>query len=128
MTQQKTEGVRVWVETFYQPDHSNPIYSEYLFAYRITIENKLDVPVKLLRRKWHIHEGTGLKRIVEGEGVVGQQPTIIPGGSYQYSSAANIKTDMGKMFGYYEMQDLYNHKKIIVQIPAFNLIAPFKMN
>jgi ApaG protein len=126
--QQVTEGVSITVETFYQPDQSNPISSEYLFAYRITIENLSTMPVKLLRRHWHIVDSNGTYREVEGEGVVGQQPVIEPGGSYQYVSACNLRTDMGKMYGSYQMENLYNKKLIAVQIPEFQMIAPFKMN
>ncbi len=126
--QQVTEGVSITVETFYQPEQSNPISSEYLFAYRITIENLSTMPVKLLRRHWHISDSNGTYREVEGEGVVGQQPVIEPGGSYQYVSACNLRTDMGKMHGSYQMENLYNKKLLTIQIPEFQMIAPFKMN
>ncbi len=128
MIQQVTEGVSVTVETFYQPAQSNPIASEYLFAYRITIENLSTMPVKLLRRQWHIMDSNGTYREVEGEGVVGQQPVIEPGGSHQYISACNLRSDMGKMSGSYQMENLYNKRLFKVHIPEFQMIAPFKMN
>jgi len=128
MVQKVTEGVSITVETFYQPAQSNPLSSEYLFAYRITIENLGDVPVKLLRRHWQIVDSNGSYREVEGEGVVGQQPIIEPGNNYQYVSAANLRSDMGKMNGTYQMENMYNKKMITVTIPEFQLIAPFKMN
>lgn len=128
MVQQVTEGVSVTVETFYQSAQSNPINSEYLFAYRITIENLSTMPVKLLRRHWHIVDSNGTNREVEGEGVVGQQPIIEPGNSHQYISACSLRTDMGKMYGSYQMENLYNKKLLVVQIPEFQMIAPFKMN
>lgn len=128
MVQQVTEGVSITVETFYQPAQSNPLSSEYLFAYRITIENLSTMPVKLLRRHWHIIDSNGSYREVEGEGVVGQQPIIEPGGNYQYVSAANLRSDMGKMYGSYQMENMYNKKLITVSIPEFQLVAPFKMN
>ena len=103
MIQQVTEGVSITVETFYQPAQSNPVGSEYLFAYRITIENLSSMPVKLLRRHWHIMDSNGSVREVEGEGVVGQQPIIEPGQSYQYVSAANLRSEIGKMYGTYQM-------------------------
>jgi ApaG protein len=65
---------------------------------------------------------------VEGEGVVGQQPVIEPGGSYQYVSACNLHSDMGKMWGSYQMENSYNKRLFDVQIPEFQMIAPFKMN
>ena len=128
MVSQITDGVSVSVETFYQSDHSNPINSEYLFAYRIVIENQSQFPIKLLRRKWIISESNGLKRIVEGDGVVGEQPIIEPNMNFQYVSAANLKSDIGKMHGHYEMQNLHNKTALIIQIPEFKLIAPFKLN
>lgn len=128
MVQQVTEGVSITVETFYQAAQSNPLNSEYLFAYRITIENLSSMPVKLLSRHWYIFDSSGSHREVEGEGVVGQQPIIEPSGSYQYVSACNLRTDMGKMYGTYTMENLYNKKLFKVHIPEFQLIAPFKDN
>lgn len=128
MVQQITEGVSITVEIFYQPAQSNPLSAEYLFAYRITIENMQEVAVKLLRRHWHIMDSNGTYREVEGEGVVGQQPIIEPGGSYQYISACNLRSDMGKMHGTYQMENLYNKRLFQVNIPEFQMIAPFKMN
>ena len=128
MVQQVTEGVSVTVETFYQPNQSNPVNSEFLFAYRITIENLSTMPVQLISRHWHIVDSNGIEREVEGEGVVGQQPIIQPGENYQYVSAANLRSDIGKMYGTYQMVNLYNKKSFEVTIPEFQLIAPFKMN
>lgn len=116
------------VEVFYQPSHSNPINSEYLFAYRITIENLTAHPVKLLSRHWHIIDSNGTRREVEGDGVVGQQPIIASGDSYQYTSAANLNSDIGKMYGTYTMENLFHKRKIDVAIPEFQLIAPAKLN
>lgn len=128
MVQQVTEGVNIMVEVFYQPSHSNPLNSEYLFAYRITIENLTAYPVKLLSRHWHIIDSNGAHREVEGEGVVGQQPVIESGGTYQYTSAANLNSDMGKMYGTYLVENLFHKRKIRVAIPEFQLIAPAKLN
>ena len=128
MVQQVTEGVSVTVETFYQPAQSNPLNSEYLFAYRITIENLSTMPVQLHRRHWYIVDSNGSHREVEGEGVVGEQPIIEPGKTYQYVSAVNLRSEIGKMCGSYEMENLYNKKKIKAAIPEFQLFAPFKGN
>ncbi len=128
MVKQVTEGVSITVESFYQPDQSNPLNSEYLFAYRITIENFSSVPVRLLRRHWHIVDSNGYQRQVDGEGVVGVQPILQPGESYQYVSAASLRSDMGKMYGSYGMENMYNKKLFSVAIPEFELITPFKMN
>src|ERR1700740_3737340 len=103
MTSKISEGVEVSVETFYQPDYSNPLQSEFMFAYRITIENHNSFSVKLHRRYWNIFDSNGTYREVEGEGVVGVQPTLTPGEKYQYVSGCNLRTEMGKMNGKYTM-------------------------
>jgi ApaG protein len=128
MPQQVTEGVSIEVETFYQPAQSNPVKYEHLFAYRITILNLTIYPVKLISRHWHIKDSNGTHREVEGEGVVGQQPVIQPGDSYQYTSAVNLYSEIGKMYGTYLMENLFNKKKLTVAIPEFKLIVPSKLN
>ena len=128
MVQQVTEGVSIMVETFYQPSQSNALRFEHLFAYRITIENLSIYPVKLLSRHWHIVDSNGTHREVEGEGVVGQQPVIQPGDTYQYTSGVNLVSDIGKMYGTYQMENLFNKKKLTVTIPEFRLVVPAKLN
>ena len=128
MVQQVTEGVCIKVETFYQPAQSNPLSSEFLFAYRISIENQTAYPVRLLSRHWHIIDSNGTHREVEGEGVVGQQPVITAASSYQYTSACNLHSDIGKMYGTYLIENLFNKKKLTVTIPEFLLIVPAKLN
>ena len=123
-----SEGVEVSVETFYQQDYSNPMQSEYMFAYRISIENHNSFPVKLHRRHWYIFDSTGSTREVEGEGVVGVQPVLSPGEKYQYVSGCNLRTEMGKMHGTYQMENLNNKKFFKVNIPAFEMFVPFKGN
>jgi ApaG protein len=121
-------GITVSVETFFQPEYSNPSESEYMFAYRITIKNNNTYAVKLLRRHWYIYDTTGSLREVEGEGVVGIQPQINPDEEYQYISGCNLRTEMGKMYGTYLMEDLNSNKQFDVTIPAFEMTVPFKMN
>lgn len=128
MTSKISEGVEVSVETFYQPDYSNPLSGEYMFAYRITIENHNSYPVKLHRRHWHIFDSNGSYREVEGEGVVGVQPILNPGERYQYVSGCNLRTEMGKMHGTYTMENLNNKTTFEVNIPVFEMLVPFKMN
>ena len=123
-----SEGVEVSVETYYQQDYSNPMQSEYMFAYRIAIENHNSFPVKLHRRHWYIFDSTGSTREVEGEGVVGVQPVLSPGEKYQYVSGCNLRTEMGRMHGTYQMENLNNKKIFEVNIPAFEMFVPFKNN
>ncbi|MEO6251838.1 MAG: Co2+/Mg2+ efflux protein ApaG [Ferruginibacter sp.] len=123
-----SEGITISVETYYQPDYSNPVNSEFMFAYRITIENNNAFPVKLLRRHWHIYDSNGSLREVEGEGVVGIQPQINPGESYQYVSGCNLRSEIGKMYGTYQMENINNKKPFDAVIPSFEMCAPFKLN
>ena len=123
-----SEGIEVSVETFYQKDYSNPLQQDFMFAYRITIENHNAFPVKLLRRFWEIFDSNGEHRVVEGEGVVGVQPIIMPGKQYQYVSGCNLKTELGKMQGHYNMENIENREAIQVKIPAFKMVAPVKLN
>jgi len=123
-----SEGVKVSVETFYQQDYSNPQQSEFMFAYRITLENHNTFPIKLHRRHWHIFDSNGSYREVEGEGVIGVQPTLQPGENYQYVSGCNLRTEMGRMDGQYEMENLNSRKMFFVGIPPFEMIAPMKFN
>lgn len=128
MVSRATEGVTVSVESFYQPDYSNPVNGEFMFAYRVTIANNNPFPVKLLRRHWYIFDSNASQREVEGEGVVGIQPQINPGEQYQYISGCNLRTELGKMHGTYLMQNLANREEFRVNIPVFHMVVPFKMN
>ena len=123
-----TEGVKVSVETLYQPEYSNPANDHFMFAYRINIENVGNYAVQLMRRHWYIFDSNGNKREVEGEGVVGLQPIIEPGKSHEYVSGCNLKTDMGAMKGEYQMLRVFDDVLFDVTIPEFYLIAPYKLN
>ena len=78
MESKVTEGINIIVEQFYQPDYSNPVLNEFMFAYRITIENNNAFPVQLLRRHWFIHDSNTEQKEVEGEGVIGDMPRPAP--------------------------------------------------
>lgn len=123
-----TQGVQVSVETFYQNDYSHPYQHEFMFAYRITLENHNPFAIQLLRRQWFIFDSNGDHRTVEGEGVVGQQPVLQPGERFQYVSGCNLKSEMGKMWGNYSIMDLHSRKLFRVDIPEFQMIAPMKLS
>jgi ApaG protein len=128
MVSQISSGVEVSVETYYQQDYSNPLNQEYMFAYRVTIENHNPFDVKLLSRHWNIFDSNGEYREVSGDGVVGVQPVIKSGEQYQYVSGCNLRTEIGKMSGNYTLENLQNKKKFEVLIPVFEMIAPAKYN
>jgi ApaG protein len=123
-----TKGVKVTVETEYQPEYSSPSQYHYVFTYRITIENGSAHTIKLLRRKWYIHDINTSVRTVEGEGVVGQQPVMEPGEQHQYISGCNLKSGIGKMHGTYEMEQIIDGTRFQVSIPEFLMIFPHKLN
>jgi len=123
-----SEGVEISVETFYQPGYSNSLNNEFMFAYRIVIDNHNSFSIKLLTRHWFIFDTNGEQREVEGEGVVGEQPVINQGQQYAYVSGCNFKTEMGKMQGYYIMENLNSKLQFKVNIPSFDLIVPAKLN
>lgn len=128
MVSKISEGLQISVETFYQPGYSNQQASEFMFAYKITIANHNSFSVKLVSRYWKIFDSNGEYREVEGDGVVGEQPVLISGADYNYMSGCNIRSEMGKMEGYYTMENLDTHQKFNVTIPAFDLIVPQKLN
>ncbi|MBI4946858.1 MAG: Co2+/Mg2+ efflux protein ApaG [Bacteroidetes bacterium] len=128
MISQITQGVKVTVRTQFQPMHSHPELKHFLFTYKIMIENRSEYSVQLLRRHWHIFDSNGEHREVEGDGVVGQQPVLMPNEVYEYESACNLTTDMGKMHGTYQMIRIIDKKSFNVDIPKFKMIAPQRLN
>ncbi|WP_353182309.1 Co2+/Mg2+ efflux protein ApaG [Parapedobacter lycopersici] len=128
MATQITAGVKVSVETVYQPEYSNPENQHYMFAYKITIENLGDYSIQLLRRHWYIFDSNGTRREVEGDGVVGLQPVIEPGELHEYVSGCNLKSDMGTMEGNYQVMREMDGSLFDVKIPKFMLIAPHRLN
>lgn len=123
-----TQGIKVSVEIFYQPQYSTPGNSEYFFAYRINIENFSEQTIRLLARHWHIFDSNGTRREVKGEGVVGLKPIIEPGQSHQYVSGCNLQSEIGKMYGTYLMENIIDKKTFSVNIPEFQMFAPQKIN
>ena len=128
MISQITQGVKITVRTHFQPAYSRPEMSHFLFTYKIMIENRSEYSVQLLRRHWYIFDSNGEHREVEGDGVVGQQPVLMPNEIYEYESACNLTTDMGKMHGVYEMIRIIDKEIFLAEIPEFKLIAPQRLN
>ena len=118
-----TRGIRVAVAPAYAPEQSDPALSRFLFTYRIRITNESERQVKLLSRRWLIVDGDGRRHEVEGEGVVGQQPQIAPGGSFVYSSFCPLQTSWGTMEGTYRMR-ADDGEEFDIQIGRFYLALP----
>ena len=94
----------------------------------ITITNNSDYSIRLTRRHWFIIDSNSTNREVEGDGVVGEQPIIGTGESYQYVSGCNLDSEIGKMYGTYLMERLIDKKQFYVRIPEFQMIVPYKLN
>ena len=97
-----TRGIRVEVSARYSPDHSRP-GNQWFFLYTVTISNEGEDTVQLVSRRWIITDGAGEVEEVEGPGVVGEQPVLEPGDSYQYTSGCPLPTPFGSMEGSYQM-------------------------
>ena len=128
MVTQTTQGVKISVETTFQPEYSNPENDHFMFVYKINIENLTDYSLQLLSRHWFIFDSNGSHREVDGEGVVGLQPVIEPGSFHEYVSGCNLKTEIGSMKGFYSMKRLADEDIFEVEIPSFQLISPYKLN
>jgi len=98
-----TNNVRVEVESQYAADHSQPFESHWFFHYTVKITNEGDDTVQLLSRQWFITDATGHTEEVSGPGVVGEQPVLAPGESFQYTSRCQLSTPKGSMHGTYQM-------------------------
>lgn len=99
-----TEGIRIRVGAQYLPEQSDPDRSHHVFAYRVVLSNDGDAPARLLARHWIILDALGERRDVRGPGVVGQQPELQPGATFEYTSGCALSTEWGSMEGTYTMQ------------------------
>ncbi|MDX1251308.1 MAG: Co2+/Mg2+ efflux protein ApaG [Gammaproteobacteria bacterium] len=123
MSKNSNYNVRVEAESFFIAEQSAPEQDQYAFAYRITIRNAGAVPAKLLTRHWIITDANGKIQEVRGEGVVGEQPHLQPGESFQYTSGAVIETPVGTMQGSYQMI-ADDGARFDAEIPTFTLAVP----
>jgi ApaG protein len=119
-----TRNIRVTVRTFYLADQSEPERAHYVWAYRVTIENQGRETVQLLRRTWLITDAQGRTQEVNGAGVVGEQPVLEPGESFEYTSGTPLPTPSGFMRGAYHMVVGATGEAFDVAIPAFSLDSP----
>ena len=124
MSDSTTRGVRVQVRSSYLPERSSPRDSHYFFTYRIRISNVGEETVQLVSRHWIITDGDGRVEEVQGPGVVGEQPVLEPGESFEYTSGTPLDTPSGFMVGAYHMQVPSSGENFDVAIPAFSLDSP----
>lgn len=122
-----TNGIRVEVKSRYVPDRSNPVGGQYVFAYTVLIANEGDVTTQLLSRHWMITDNQGELREVKGDGVVGEQPILRPGQSFEYTSWCVLPTSSGSMRGTYQMID-DDGIRFDAEIAPFRLGLPNSLN
>ncbi len=128
MTSTITNGVQVSVESFYQEHLSYASKRHFVFTYNVTIFNSNPYEIKLLSRYWDIHDSIGVHYVVEGEGVIGEQPSLGLNESHEYLSGCTLYSEMGKMKGYYTFLNIETNTKFNVKIPQFVMICPWKLN
>jgi ApaG protein len=123
MYQERTRSIQISVEPFYVGDQSAPEHNRFVFGYRILIDNQGAETVQLISRQWRITDGHGRTIEVRGPGVVGKQPILHPGESFEYTSGTPLTTPGGIMVGSYQMVTNAG-ERFEVAIPAFSLDAP----
>ena len=122
-----TEGIRVEVAGAYRPDRSEPGQHRWLFSYTVTIANQGTEAAQLLTRHWIILDGTGHREDVRGDGVVGHQPRLEPGQSFEYTSYCVLRTSHGSMRGSYQLlRD--DGRRFDAAIAQFPLVVPGTVN
>lgn len=119
----ETRGVKVKVAPSFLPEHSDPEEDRWVWAYTVQIENGGPETIQLVDRRWIITDAQGRVEQVEGPGVVGEQPVLEPGDSYQYTSGCPLTTDSGAMVGAYGMVT-ETGERFEAAIPAFSLHLP----
>ncbi len=123
MYSETTHSITVTVEPTFLEDRSSPADHHYVWAYKVRIENKGGETVQLRRRYWRITDAIGRVQEVRGPGVVGEQPILHPGQSFEYTSGTPLKTPSGIMVGTYDMETR-DGRSFAVAIPAFSLDSP----
>ncbi len=123
-----TNNIKISAESKYQPEHSSPSQQHFLYAYDIVVQNHGDQPVKLLSRIWFVTDSLAGTKEIEGAGVVGQCPVILPGQSFTYQSWCPLISEIGRMEGLFYMQSMETLDRFEVIIPSFELVAAPKLN
>lgn len=122
-----TRGLHVRVESQYMPERSAPERGGWFFAYTVTITNDGTETVQLLSRHWIITDANGRTEHVRGPGVVGEQPVLEPGQSFEYTSGCPLRTPFGTMHGTYQMVTR-DGGAFDAEIAAFSLATPNSLN
>lgn len=128
MVQQVTSGIKISVNTHFEGTFYKNYKIHFAFGYQVTIENQSKDSVQLTSRFWKIKDALNQTEIVEGEGVVGKKPVLLPGEKHVYKSGCLLSSPFGAMSGHYKMINFTSTRKFKVAIPSFKLSAPFALN
>ena len=120
-----TRSIRVSVKPVFLDEQSSPSNEHYVWAYQVRIENDGSETVQLINRHWHITDEIGRIQEVRGAGVVGEQPTLRPGESFEYTSGTPLDSPSGIMVGSYEMETATG-ERFDVAVPPFSLDSPYR--
>ena len=120
--------IKIDVVIFYLSNKSNIEKSLYFFMYEVTILNRSDKTIQLINRHWNISDANENVQIVKGEGVVGEKPIMKPNTSFKYNSFCPIKTEFGKMSGFYTFKEKGTNNLFKGIIPEFTLVVPTHIN
>ncbi|MBR9859210.1 Co2+/Mg2+ efflux protein ApaG [bacterium] len=123
-----SKQIRVQVKARLEEEQSDLQGANFIYAYRIKIENLSNHAVQLLRRHWTILDSLAGKRTVEGAGVIGKQPILESGAAYAYESWCPLISEIGEMSGYYTFIDLETREQFDVEIPLFHLQPEYSLN
>lgn len=123
-----TSGICVSAVARYEERFSAPDEMRFIFSYEIEIENRTEKSVQLISRTWDIFDANGQHKTVQGKGVIGEQPVILPGNSFSYRSACDLLSPFGNMKGAYMLLDYASKELVQVVIPEFKLEAPWMLN
>ena len=127
MSEATTRGIQVQVESFYDEERSSPQESYYFFSYRARITNLGAETAQLVSRDWLITDGNGESQRVQGPGVVGEEPVLAPGETFEYTSFCPLPTPVGTMQGSYRMV-LASGESFDAEIAPFSLAIPHAVN
>ena len=122
-----TRGIRICVQSAYVPERSEPDQNEWFFAYNVRISNEGNETAQLVSRHWIITDADGRVEEVRGPGVVGEQPVLAPGESFEYTSGCPLRTAFGTMHGTYQMVTSRG-ERFDAEIAAFSLGEPHAIN
>lgn len=118
-----TQNIQVEVAPAYVPERSAPEHNQYFYSYKIRITNHGDFACRVIHRHWKIKDGNGKVYEVQGSGVVGEQPMLAPGESYEYTSFCPLHSPFGNMRGKYQMIDQFGNR-FWIEVPVFFFRKP----